>query len=134
MCAPQATENRIGERVGWHGLLANRVARHVERTQLGKQAVAPAGQSGGKVGNLGRLGRWPSAGAGLAAARNVNCLGGQGLTAFGPVADRSVSFRNFPKLSVSFRSVPEFSAVFRFVPLCSGGLGAWRRVSRRGKG
>jgi len=40
----------------------------------------------------------------------------QGLTAFGAVTRRSVSFRNFPKLSVSFRFVPFCSAPVRVVP------------------
>jgi len=58
-------------------LLANRVARNAHRTQLGKQAVAPIDSR--------------------------KCIVLQGLTHFGSVVKRSVSFRNFPKLSVSFR-------------------------------
>ena len=53
----------------------------------------------------------------------------QRLTGFGPVAKRSVSFRNFPKLSVSFRFVPELSVSFRWVP---SGSGLGRCVAARG--
>ena len=49
------------------------------------------------------------------AAQNRKCIVLQGLTDFGPVAERSVSFRNFPKLSVSFRFVPLCWAPFRWI-------------------
>jgi len=58
------------------------------------------------------------------AAQNRKCLVLHGLTDFGAVAERSVSFRNFPKLSVSFRFVPEFSVSFRSVPLWAALFGA----------
>jgi len=70
---------------------------------------------------------FPSSFAWLA-AQNRKCIVPQGLTDFGPVAKRSDSFRNFPKLSVSFRFVPSRSIG---IPGGSGGqrglpLGAGR--------
>ena len=55
----------------------------------------------------------------LLAAQNRKGIVPQGLTHLGLVAERSGSFRNFPKLSVSFRFIPEFSVSFRSVPFCS---------------
>jgi len=81
---------------------------------------------GGKVGKLGRLHSTESAVFAKFAAQNRKCIGGQGLTDFGTVAKRSVSFRNFPKLSVSFRFVPLCSVWFRVVP--NGFPIAWCRA------
>ena len=105
------------------------------------------GRAHGKAGNLGRLHSTASAvfaplvrhsrsvaiamerrrlGEAGFVAREEKSIGVPGLTDFGPVAKRSVSFRDFPKLSVSFRFVPFCSALFRVVP--NGPPVAWRRV------
>ena len=69
------------------------------------------------------------------AAQNEEGPVDQGLTDSGPVAKRSVSFRNFPKLSVSFRSFPFLSVPFRVVPSRSRGwAGGAGTVTRSGLG
>jgi hypothetical protein len=53
----------------------------------------------------------PRRGCGARSFKQI--IAGQGVTGFGVVAKRSVSFRNFPKLSVSFRWVPGASKARR---------------------
>ena len=59
-------------------------------------------------------------------SRSRESLPPKDLRISGPVAKRSVSFRNFPKLSVSFRFVPLCSVWFRVVP--NGFPIAWCRA------
>ena len=79
MCASETPDNRIGERVGWHGP-GGTVLLETRNEHSPAGAVAPTGSRKGPAG--------------------------QGLTDFGDVAKRSVAFRNFPFRSVSFRSFP----------------------------
>ena len=109
-----------------------RLTREYERSEdeCGVQSAKSPGLSlGGLQPPCSRPGfrvpigtHFPSSFAWLA-AQNSKCLVLQGLTDFGPVAERSVLLRFFPELSVSFRFVPEFSVSFRSVA-----PGAWCRA------